>query len=82
MHKTAKDTHIHVGVSEAYIEPSTLWPLDLMIGYDYAYTLDKLYDILFETICAGFFIDLPLAGDGLSRSATPQQGEDQPQPQA
>lgn len=76
VHRAAGDTHIHIGVSEAYIEPSTLWPLELMVGYDYAYAdLGKFYDILFETIAAGFFIDLPLAGDGLSRNTNPTQGE-------
>lgn len=76
VHRAAGDTHIHIGISEAYIEPSTLWPLELSYGYDYAYEgLETFRAILFETICAGFFIDLPLAGDGLSRNKHPQQGE-------
>lgn len=76
-HREANDTHIHIGVSEAYIEPSTLFPLELSYGYDYAYGdgLNTLYDICLETIREGFFVDMPLAGDGFSVNDNPQQGQ-------
>lgn len=69
------DTHITVCVSEAYEEGGVLWPEELKHGYDWAYDLDKLRAICEETIRAGFLIDMPLAGDGLSKSINPGPGE-------
>lgn len=65
VHRAAGDTHITIPISEAYKEPGTLWPADLADGYDYTQDLATFRAILTETIQAGFFIDVPLAGDGL-----------------
>lgn len=65
-HRAAGDTHIIVPISEAYRESGTLWPEELKQGYDYTSDLDALRAILTEVISDGFFVDLPLAGDGLS----------------
>jgi hypothetical protein len=64
-HRQAGDTHIPIPISEAYRETGTLWPEALREGYDYTQDLDALRAVCFETIAAGFFVDMPLAGDGL-----------------
>lgn len=64
-HRAAGDTHIPIPISEAYRESGTLWPATLREGYDATEDLDWLRGICRETIQAGFFIDMPLAGDGL-----------------
>lgn len=74
-HKAAGDTHIPVPISEAYRESGTLWPADLREGYDFAYDLDSLRTVLLSVIMDGLFVDLPLAGDGMSRSPHPSRGE-------
>lgn len=81
-HKTAVqpgrvggDTHISIGISEAYIEPGTLWPYELQLGYDYTQNLDAFRAILTEVIQDCFLIDLPLAGDGMSVNDDPQPGQ-------
>lgn len=69
------DTHITIPISEAYEEGGVLWPDELKHGYDWSYNLEHLRAIVTEAIVAGFFIDMPLAGDGLSINDNPQQGE-------
>ncbi len=64
-HRAAGDTHIPFPITEAYREPGTLWPADLADGYDYTQDLDTFRSIALETICDGFFLDVPLGGDGL-----------------
>lgn len=64
-HRAAGDTHITIPISEAYKEPGTLWPEALKAGYDYTQNLDALRSVLTEVIHDGFYIDLPLAGDGI-----------------
>ncbi len=64
-HRQAGDTHIPIPISEAYRESGTLWPAELREGYDYTENLDALRSVCIETITAGFFIDMPLAGDGM-----------------
>lgn len=65
-HRAAGDTHIILPISEAYREPGTLWPDALKEGYDWTADLETLRNMCIETISEGFFIDMPLAGDGLS----------------
>jgi len=74
-HLDAGDTHIPVGISEAYRESGTLWPAELREGYDYSYDLPAFREVLLTVIKAGLLVDLPLAGDGLSVNAQPYQGE-------
>jgi len=74
-HAAAGDTHIPIGISEAYREPGTLWPAALCEGYDYAYNLAAFREILMPVIAAGFCVDLPLAGDGMSVNGNPGQGQ-------
>lgn len=74
-HKAAGNTHISIGISEAYKEPGTLWPAALCEGYDFAYDLEAFRNVLRPVICAGLLIDLPLAGDGLSVNPDPQHGQ-------
>lgn len=74
-HRQAGDTHVRIAVAEAYIEPSTLWPLELMIGYDYAYDLERLRALVLEAALDGMYVDMPLAGDGMSKSDHPGQGD-------
>lgn len=74
-HLAAGDTHIPIGISEAYQESGTLWPEALKVGYDYAYDLPTFAAILRTVIVSGLLIDLPLAGDGQSVNANPQQGD-------
>jgi hypothetical protein len=64
-HAAAGDTHITIPIAEAYKEPGTLWPDALKQGYDYSQNLDALRAICTEVITAGFFVDMPLAGDGM-----------------
>lgn len=64
-HRAAGDTHLTIPISESYKEPGTLWPEALKQGYDFTQDLDRFRAILTEAICDGFFIDVPLAGDGL-----------------
>ncbi len=64
-HRAAGDTHITIPISEAYKEPGTLWPDELKQGYDFTQDLAAFRAVLTEAICDGFFIDVPLAGDGL-----------------
>jgi hypothetical protein len=64
-HRAAGDTHIPIPISEAYKESGTLWPAALAEGYDWTQDLATMRDILTEAICDGFFIDCPLAGDGM-----------------
>ncbi len=64
-HAQAGDTHITIPIAEAYKEPGTLWPDALKQGYDYTQHLDALRAICLEVIGAGFFVDMPLAGDGM-----------------
>lgn len=64
-HANAGDTHIPIPIAEAYKEQGTLWPAALREGYDYTQDLDALRAVCTEVIAAGFFVDLPLAGDGL-----------------
>jgi hypothetical protein len=64
-HRAAGDTHITIPISEAYKEPGTLWPDELKQGYDFTQDLQTFRAILTEAICDGFFIDVPLAGDGM-----------------
>jgi hypothetical protein len=64
-HRTAGDTHITISISEAYREPGTLWPEALKDGYDFTNSLQSLRDVITPAILDGFFIDLPLAGDGM-----------------
>lgn len=74
-HLAAGDTHISISISEAYLEPGTLLPDALLPGYDFSYALDAFRALLVETIAGGLLIDLPLAGDGLSVTPDPQQGQ-------
>lgn len=74
-HLAAGDTHIPIGISEAYKEPGTLWPAELREGYDYAYDLSAFRAVLLPVLEAGLLIDMPLAGDGLSVNPDPQQGQ-------
>lgn len=74
-HLAAGDTHIPIGISEAYREPGTLWPAALCEGYDYAYDLAAFRAVLLPVLEAGLLIDMPLAGDGLSVNPDPQQGQ-------
>lgn len=64
-HANAGDTHITIPIAEAYKEPGTLWPEALKEGYDYTQNLDALRAVCEEVIRAGFFVDMPLAGDGI-----------------
>lgn len=64
-HLDVGDTHIPIGISAAYKESGTLWPEALKQGYDYTQDLEGFRALLTEVICAGLFVDLPLAGDGL-----------------
>lgn len=64
-HRSTGDTHITIPIAEAYQEPGTLWPEALKAGYDYTQNLDALRAICTEVIAAGFFVDMPLAGDGI-----------------
>jgi hypothetical protein len=64
-HRSAGDTHITIPIAEAYKEPGTLWPDALKQGYDYTQDLAAFRALLTEAICDGFYIDLPLAGDGM-----------------
>jgi hypothetical protein len=74
-HKAAGDTHIPVSIAAAYKEPGTLWPEKLKQGYDFAYDLEGLRAVLIPIIEDGLFVDLPLAGDGMSKSPAPGPGE-------
>ncbi len=65
VHRAAGDKHITIPIAEAYKEPGTLWPEALKSGYDYTQNLDALRAVVTETVCAGLFIDMPLAGDGI-----------------
>lgn len=64
-HANAGDTHIPISISAAYKEAGTLWPDELKQGYDYTQNLDALRAVCTEVITAGFFVDMPLAGDGM-----------------
>jgi hypothetical protein len=68
-HRAAGDTHLPFPVTEAYREGGTLWPPALADGYDYTQDMDTYRAIAHETIAAGFFLDCPLGGDGLSTGA-------------
>lgn len=74
-HLLAGDTHIPIGISQAYDEPGTLIPAGLRQGYDYAYDLAGFREILLPVLTAGLLVDLPLAGDGMSVNDNPAQGE-------
>lgn len=64
-HRAAGDTHIPFPITEAYRESGTLWPAELADGYDYTQDLETFRIIATEAICDGFFLDVPLGGDGL-----------------
>jgi hypothetical protein len=64
-HRDAGDTHIPFPISEAYREGGTQWPAELANGYDYTQNLETYRALAIEIIRDGFFIDCPLAGDGL-----------------
>jgi len=66
-HRKAGDTHIPFPLTEAYREAGTLWPPALREGYDYTSDdgLRIFRTIAHETIAAGFFLDVPMGGDGL-----------------
>jgi hypothetical protein len=64
-HRRIGDTHIPIPISEAYRETGTLWPTELKDGYDYTQDLKTYKDRILEVVVNGFFVDSPLAGDGL-----------------
>lgn len=64
-HRAAGNTHLTIPISEAYKEPGTLWPDALKQGYDFTQNLEGFRAVLTEAIYDGWFIDVPLAGDGL-----------------
>lgn len=64
-HKAAGDTHLPIPITEAYLEPGTLWPDELLNGYDYTQDLAGFRAVLIEAIADGLLIDCPLGGDGL-----------------
>lgn len=65
-HRAAGDTHITIPISEAYNEPGVAIPQILKEGYDWTDSLDTLRAVVTETVADGFWVDMPLAGDGLS----------------
>ncbi len=65
-HRAVRDTHLPVGVSGSYNEPSTVWPPEITKGGDITDDLPAFKRQLREVIDEGFFCDVPLSGDGES----------------
>lgn len=78
---SAGDTHVNLTLSGAYSEPNQAYAS--IPGRDYAYDMPALRSLITEAICAGaargvangFRILLAMAGDGMSISDAPQQGD-------
>lgn len=66
-HRAAGDTHMVVGISGSYNEPSTIWPPEITKGGDNSKNLRAFKDQIREVIDEGFFVDIALSGDGQSK---------------
>lgn len=66
-HRAAGDTHLPVGISGSYNEPSTIWPPEITKGGDNSKNLRAFKDQIREVIDEGFFVDVVLSGDGQSK---------------
>lgn len=70
------DTHLILGISGAYKEPSLPAPYnDPRLGQDFAYRLPDFVALVAEAVAEGFYVDVRLAGDGLSVNADPGPGQ-------
>lgn len=65
-HRKVGDTHLPVGLSGSYNEPSTIWPPEITKGGDLTHDLPAFKRQLREVIDEGLFCDVPLSGDGES----------------
>lgn len=70
-HRDVGDSHLVFDLTWAYREPGTILPWQLLNGRDWTQSLRGFKDMLLYVIKQGFFIDLPLGGDGLSVNPNP-----------
>lgn len=69
------DTHLLINISGSYKESTQVWPWALAQGHDWTNDLRGFKAMVRSFITAGFFVDIRLAGDGLSVNDNPSFGE-------